>query len=188
MKKQDGELCSANTECTHGACSGRCCLGCTCTQPSAANVLKNTGFDKDTSGWAITGGTIAQMPFSDADACPYSGSLVATATGANLAELTQCVSAVALSGTFNFGTRMLAGQANASICGVRFFLSPDCTGDEIVDDELLGPVNSSEWQSPSPETAGPVPVTNAHSVLFFCEIGGTLYLDEPFISKIPATY
>src|SRR5215831_7969487 len=53
-KKSPGEPCTSAFECSSGLCGGRCCnpgVGCTCTQPSAANLIVNPGFDNALSGW-----------------------------------------------------------------------------------------------------------------------------------------
>ncbi|HVR64276.1 MAG TPA: hypothetical protein VMU50_20390 [Polyangia bacterium] len=181
-KKQEGELCSANVECTLGACSGRCCSGCTCTQPSPGNVLKNPGFDKDVSGWMVDTGTVYRET-SDSDGCPYSGSLATT--GAS--QVSQCVT-TPLDGTYNFGARILVVSGGA-VCGVRFYPAAGCQGDELVDDELNAAQPMSGWQAPAPESSPPtVQVSGANSVLFFCVTGDGVYIDQPYVTKIPGKY
>jgi hypothetical protein len=197
-KKADGALCSANGECIQGSCSGRCCLGCKCTQPSAANVLKNPGFDLDINGWTLLDATTNSTlrgtdwtQFSDEESCPYSGAIVVTLPAANTSGvLRQCASNLNLDGNYNFGIRGFVIGDGVAICGVRFYPSSDCSGSQLVDDELNA-IAGNAWQAPAPETSIPsVSVSGAHSVLFFCSVGGTssYYFDRAYVSKIPATY
>jgi hypothetical protein len=165
-------------------------LGCACTQPSTANVLKNPGFDHDVAGWDITAGSVSQSSV-DVENCPYSGALAVSVPAAQT-EVHQCVAHTPLSGTFNFGARILVVGDGSAICGVRFFPGDNCDGTEIVDDELNTTTAITDWQSPTPESGGPVAVTGANSVLFFCELLGvpptSIYLDQVFVSRIPYDY
>jgi hypothetical protein len=166
-------------------------LGCTCTQPSAANLLKNPGFDQDTSGWTVDMGRISLSSY-DADGCPYSGSLGFSFPASGEFNVAQCATDPGMSGSYNFGVRILVAGNGAATCGVRFFPGNNCDGVEVGDDELNGTTSISGWQSPASETAGPVPVTAANSVLFFCAVFGGptdgVYLDQAFVSQIPFNY
>ncbi|MDB4981970.1 MAG: Flagellar hook-length control protein FliK [Myxococcales bacterium] len=195
-KKEEGALCLAPTECANGSCSGRCCLGCKCTQPSPANLLKNPGFDKDSSGWtvvangtSIAGG--ASWSSADVERCPYSGALVVSISASlGSAEVDSCAKNLVLDGNFNFGVRAFVVGGGQAVCGVRFYASSDCSGNEIVDDEL-NPISGTDWQSPVPESSDPfVGVAGGHSVLFFCDLSGSsdYYFDQPYVSKMPFAY
>jgi hypothetical protein len=182
-KKTDGAVCADDIECLNGVCGGRCCAaGCSCTQPNSTNLLKNPGFDVDASGWTIDSGSLIRTS-GDAEGCPYSGSLFAVA-GPSFTQFSQCVPNVHLDGVFTFGIRMMDASA---ICGVRFYVGSNCDGDEVVDDELHGPMTVSFWQSPTPEAGDPnVPVSGANSVLFFCDGTGTF--DMAYVSLAPEQY
>ncbi len=182
-KKTDGTVCADDAECLNGVCGGRCCAaGCTCSQPNSTNLLKNPGFDTDTSGWTIDSGSLIRTS-GDAEGCPYSGSLFAVA-GPSFFQFSQCVPNVHLDGSYTFGIRMMDAEG---VCGVRFYVGSNCDGDEAGDDELNGPLPVSGWQSPTPETGYPnISVSGAESVLFFC--GGTGTFDMAYVSPAPSQY
>jgi hypothetical protein len=186
-KKPDGEVCSSASECLTGVCGGLCCAaGCNCPQPDPTNVLKNPGIDKDTSGWMVDVGTLSRS-LSDADLCPYSGSLLITNNTGQGSTLRQCVTNTPLEGTFDFGAKI---RSNGGIvCQVLFYSGFNCDGDEILDNETHG-TNGDEqvWESPSPE-GELAPISGANSVSFTCYVGGTeTYLDQLYVSKSPAAY
>jgi hypothetical protein len=196
QRKEDGQLCVGNNECVSNACSGRCCLGCKCTQPSSANLLRNPGFDKDPSGWTVSAnGTLiaggALWTSEDVERCPYSGALaVSVSTSLGSSELDSCAKNLVLDGNFNFGVRAFVVGDGSAVCGVRFYASTDCSGTELGDDEL-NPISGTDWQAPSPETTDPfISVSGGHSLLFFCNLSGAsdYYFDQPYVSKIPANY
>jgi hypothetical protein len=184
-KKTDGTVCAADTECLNGVCGGRCCAaGCSCTQPNPTNLLKNPGFDTDTSGWTIDAGAGTLVRVSaDAEGCLYSGAMLADIEK-SFSQFYQCVPNVHLDGLYTFGIKMMDASA---ICGVRFYAGVNCDGNEVIDDELNAPLSVSGWQSPASEGLGPnVSVSGANSVLFFCNGSGTF--DLAYISPAPAQY
>jgi hypothetical protein len=199
-KKADGEPCSSAMECAKGVCGGLCCAaGCTCTQPSPANVLKNSGIDKDTSGWTIDSGMLSRS-LSDAERCPYSGSLTTTIEAGGAARLvSQCVSNTPLSGTYNFGARVKTDRGTGGqniLCEVTFFSGFNCDADAVVDNETNATAAHLEvWEATTPESfPDGTPVSGANSVLFSCHLlsdpqAATDYsLDMLYVSKAPARF
>ena len=189
--KPDGEPCSAAAECAGGICGGRCYVaGCTCTLPSPANLLKDPGFDVDVSNWTTSTGTIMRALF-DAERCPYSGSLAATADSAQ--SVTQCVPNTPLFGDFVFGGAFRIDSNGPSapppICQSSFYSGFNCDADVIVTNETDPPAAGGTWRSIS----GVVPnVTGANSVAFNCYLGSTTgvtyYLDMLYLSKAPGGF
>jgi hypothetical protein len=142
-KKADGDLCSSGTQCTSGTCGGRCCAGgCTCTQPSTANIIKNAGFDRNLSGWSFSNAGIeAKFDAStDAEGCPFSGSVSAHMGIENVFDLEECLPVMANT-SYNFGGRAYlhvpppASADNASYfsCYLGFYSDANC-GTEVVGD------------------------------------------------------
>jgi hypothetical protein len=197
-KEADGNVCSSNSECATGVCGGLCCAaGCTCPQQSPGNILKNAGFDKDTSGWTMTGGTLSRS-LSDVDKCPYSGSLTTTVGvgESTTPEIDQCLTNTPISGTFNFGVKLRTDGAQGGVlCGVRYFPGFNCDGDEILDNETQGITAGTYWESTIPEAdVDGSPISGANSVLFFCLLGGDptrpteYFFDQFYVSKVPDRY
>lgn len=190
-KKPDGDPCSSAAECLTGVCGGRCCAaGCTCTLPSPGNVLKDPGIDVAVTNWTKNIGTISRS-LSDAERCPYSGSLAATADGAQ--TITQCVPNTVLVGDFNFGARFRFESNGAPpdppICQANFYSGFNCNGDLVVQNEAYTPTPAGSWQSVSSVVVG---VAGANSVAMTCYLfpstGVTYYLDMLYVSKAPAAF
>jgi hypothetical protein len=201
-KKAEGAVCSAAVECSSGVCGGRCCAsGCSCPQPSGANVLGNPGIDSGTTAWMISGGTLSRSVY-DANKCPYSGSLSTTLASGSSAFIQQCVPNVPLLGNFNFGadirmTSVTGLEAAAGVlCLVRFYTGLNCDADEVADNESLGlsGVGNVDWQPTVPESPGPLSIEGANSVLFYCQLSAdpnaatTFEFDRFYVSKEPATF
>ena len=189
--KPDGEPCSSAGECLTGVCGGRCCAaGCTCTLPSPANVLKDPGIDVGVTNWTKNVGTISRS-LSDAERCPYSGSLAATGSGAQ--TITQCVPNTPLVGDFNFGARFRFESNGAApdppICQANFYSGFNCDGDLVVQNEAYTPTPAGSWQSVSNVVSG---VAGANSVALTCYLfpstGVTYYLDMLYVSKAPGAF
>jgi hypothetical protein len=197
-KKPDGTPCSSSIECSMGTCGGLCCAaGCSCTQPTVANVLKNPGIDKDTAGWTIDSGTLSRS-LSDAERCPYSGSLITTiAAGGAERTVSQCVSNKPLAGNFNFGAHIqtIGGSGAGVICQAAFWSGFNCDGDTIVTNETVGLASTSGWQTPIPESSPDgTPVSGANSLRFSCylladpSVSTDFYLDMLYVAKVPNHY
>jgi hypothetical protein len=191
-QKADGQPCSAAAECATGVCGGRCCAaGCTCTLPSSANLLKDPGIDVDVSTWTTSIGTISRA-LTDAERCPYSGSLAANADGSEQV-ITQCVRNMPLVGDFNFGARFryetTGDSPQSPFCGVTFYSGFNCDGDIVSQNETDPPSNMGLWQSASGVLLG---VRGANSVAlavyWFPLSGATLYLDMLYLSRTPGGF
>jgi hypothetical protein len=194
-KKSDGELCLADTECATGTCGGRCCAaGCTCTQPSPSNLLKDPGFDGVISGWTVNAGALTRS-LLDVERCPYSGSLSTTipAGGAEL-SVERCVSNTPLRGDFNFGAKVqIAGGNIAAVpaCQIIFFSGFNCDADQIATNETDSTKPTTGWQD---LTASVPMVSGANSATFRCALIGdpavetTFYLDMVYVSRAPSLY
>ena len=189
--KPDGEPCSSAAECLTGVCGGRCCAaGCTCTLPSPANLLKDPGIDVAVTNWTTNIGTISRS-LSDAERCPYSGSLAATGAGAQ--TITQCVPNTALVGDFNFGARFRFESNGAPpdppVCQANFYSGFNCNGDLVLQNEAYTPTPAGSWQSVSSVVVG---VAGANSVAMTCYLfpstGVTYYLDMLYLSKAPGAF
>ncbi len=134
-RKINGEVCAGSSECTSGTCGGRCCASaCKCKQPGAANLVKNPGFDADSSKWEtflLDGGTRRDAwTNADAEGCPYSGSYRITAQNHDDLYLRQCV-ALPLGRVYRFGLRVRQNTRGNTIsiaeCKLYFKKSPtDC--------------------------------------------------------------
>src|SRR5262249_22304008 len=113
--------------------------GCTCTQPSSGNLVKNAGFDKDLASWTLDPGaaTFTWEPGTfmtgsdaagDADACPYSGSIYVSNGGNSTSQnFWQCV-AIATNTSYNFGARIATLSGGEASCSVDIYQGPGCTG------------------------------------------------------------
>jgi hypothetical protein len=194
-KKPDGELCLADSECSTGTCGGRCCAaGCTCSQPSIANLLKNPSVDRDTFAWAITGGTLAYS-LSDAERCPYSGSLMVVLPAmADEVTISQCVRSVPLKGDFNFGARVqTTGGSSAKViaCQLAVYSGFNCDAD-------LTNMNESDASRPNfgwdHLDASLAMISGANSFTFSCFLAAdpavetTFYIDMLYVTRTPGHY
>jgi hypothetical protein len=193
-KKLDGELCVSDSECATGTCGGRCCAaGCSCTQPSAANLLVNPGIDRDLNGWRISQNTLSRS-LSDAERCPYSGSLT-TVLPAGRDELTvdQCVSHVPLKGDFNFGARSntVNGSGYVVACQLAVYSGFNCDGDLILTNETDSSKPNFGWQQLDASLSM---ISGANSFDFSCylfadsQLDTTFYLDMLYVSRAPSRY
>lgn len=130
-KKAPGALCSTATECSSGLCGGRCCnpgQACTCTQPSAQNMLKNPGFDNDISGWNQEAGPggFSWQP-DDYEKCPFSGSAYISTPAGYSQRLWQCV-AISPHASYDFGVRYHTAEGAYAHCDVDIYPGANCTG------------------------------------------------------------
>jgi hypothetical protein len=171
-----------------------------CTQAGSANVLQNPGFDKDISGWTIDVGTLSRS-LTDAEKCPYSGSLTTTVDAGSSREISQCVRNTPLAGDYNFGVRINGGgvpngTSEASvICQVIFWSGFDCDADVVVTNETVTVRPGYPWQQTVPESSpAGTPVEGANSVSFTCILFGhpssqtEFFLDMFYIQKTPGRF
>jgi hypothetical protein len=89
------------------ACAGTCSVGkCACEPASAANLVRNGGFDTTTSDWQFGSKLALSRGTEDASSCSASGSLTLTYAqpGANFTpDIWQCIELASDQGTFNAG-------------------------------------------------------------------------------------
>ena len=186
--KTPSELCVADAECQSLHCGGRCCptgVSCSCPQPTAANILKNPGFDSGTSldPWTLdVGSDFGEWRKADATSCPYSGSIWLT----GMASFAQCVS-VHAPGAYKFGFSIENVNATSS-CVLEGYSSGDCSG-------LPTTLHSYDWlngvwSSLPDDVTIPVGTT---SVRVTCRTspavsGGGAYFDMGTLSPSPAGY
>jgi hypothetical protein len=189
-KKEDGEVCSSDSECAKGVCGGRCCAaGCNCTQPNPMNLLENPGIDTDTSGWSITAGTgVLSRSLSDAERCPYSGSLTITLpAGGDGVEIGQCVSNVPIKGDINFGAsvQIVGGDGEVVACQLVVYSGFNCDADEIGTNETAASKANLGWTQLGAALAM---VTGGNSFTLSCGLlpdqsaDTTFYLDMLYVS------
>ena len=194
-KKPDGEICLADSECSTGTCGGRCCAaGCTCTQPSPANLLKDPSFDRGISGWTVNAGALVRSP-SDAERCAYSGSLSITIpAGGAERSVERCIGNIPLRGDFNFGAKVLidgGNMASVPACQIIFFSGFNCDADQIATNETDSTRPTTGWQD---LTASLAMVSGANSATFRCALLGdpavetTFYFDMVYVSRAPSLY
>jgi hypothetical protein len=188
-KKADGQPCASATECAQGVCGGLCCAaGCTCTQPSPGNILKNAGFDKDTSGWMAESGSFSRS-LSDAQTCAYSGSLTTTVAPGGQNVVSECVSNTPLVGDFNFGAKIEASNSSAvAFCQVNFYSGFNCDADLVSQNETDLSTGSAGYFENN-TTTFPLMVFGSNSVKFSCyfqsvmSTESTFWLDMVYVSK-----
>jgi hypothetical protein len=125
-KQSDGTVCARDDQCRSRTCGGRCCpagLACMCPQPSATNLIPNSGFDADLSGWTVTpnDGSIIWVA-SDSLDCPFSGvARLSWVSGDNAPTISTCVP-VQGGWTYNLGIRFFG----AITCDINAHSSPNC--------------------------------------------------------------
>jgi hypothetical protein len=192
-KKPDGQPCASGAECAKGVCGGLCCVaGCTCAQQSPSNVIKNAGFDQDTSNWTADGGTFSRT-LSDYEQCPYSGAGSVTLDATGSSQVSQCVSNTPFNGTFNFGAAIEVTGTATVIGQASFFTGFNCDGDEVADNETNGLAATSGWQVPAPESSPDgLSVAHANSVKFSFYMNGNagtvVYVDQVFVAPVPTKF
>ncbi len=195
-----GQLCSSNVQCQSGTCSGRCCASgtpCTCTQPSTGNVIKNPGFDTNLSSWTVDPGaaSITWQPgtqldgngsYSDADACPYSGSAyIAEPDSADSQLIWQCVPIVAHT-MYNFGVRIATLSGAYAFCDVDAYQGPNCTGNttNVADFQWL----NVAWSSGQFPTTFDSSFYISAKVSCHVQMGGQFFVDEIYLTPAPGMY
>jgi hypothetical protein len=139
----DGHVCGMPNECASGVCGGRCCrttAACACTQPTAANLVRNPGFDNDTTGWAFgssigvfrwQNGTTA-LPgghLADAQSCAWSGTAVLDCDFEfdSCGRAYQCIE-IEQNASYAFGARVGSDARGETRCSVELHPGPGCVG------------------------------------------------------------
>jgi hypothetical protein len=192
-KKPDGEICSVDGECTTGTCGGRCCAaGCSCTQPNPTNLVVNPGIDGDASGWTVSGGALSRS-LSDAEKCPYSGSLTALVpAGAQGIVIGQCVANTPLRGDLNFGARVSSvGGGLVVACQLIVYSGFHCDADQVAMNETDSSKADFGWNQLDASLSM---ISGANSFEFQCSLEGdaqndtTFYVDMLYVSRAPNRY
>lgn len=191
-KKVNGTVCSRTEECASSVCGGRCCASlCACTQPNPGNLVQNSGFDLNLTGWTILRGNVTFEGNQDAETCPYSGSV--RMAGVDNPAIRQCV--VVNGQAYNVGMRFrITGRESNTgdsfwACGISWSPSEGCQGGGqhsmvTFEDRRDGWVQVEEV-APSP--------VGYKSVFIDCSFLSTSpvhvgYMDMVYVSPIPAKY
>jgi hypothetical protein len=191
-------------ECASGVCGGRCCrttAACSCTQPTSTNLVRNPGFDNDTSGWQhdadsgdwgtfrwqngpipLPGGHLA-----DAQNCAWSGTAVIDCTYEfdTCVQAWQCVE-IEQNASYSFGVRLGSDARGDMRCSVDMFSAPGCVGTS----EYVGYVSRTDtgW-SDSFQSLNFTSGANMSAKIRCDRTGlGTGTFDMAFLSKRPGGY
>jgi len=146
-KKTPGQTCSAASECTTTSCGGRCCstsAACTCPAQSTANLIANSGFDSNLTGWALDSASgPVKWVADDSDGCSLSGSVELSGFSNSPSKLlSQCVVVTPVT-SYKFGTRMAITRGTAQTTDVP----PHCDLDLYTDATCtVGMTNASDVQ------------------------------------------
>ena len=201
----DGHVCASATDCASGVCGGRCCpagTSCECTQPSAANLIQNPGFDTNTVGWILETGSAtvswrsgaavdADGVHGDAESCPYSGAahLTCPLEGADACQgIGQCIP-ISSQLDYNFGWRLRtpfgSDRLGNGYCAINIYTGAACSGTEtpILDD--LWP--NSVWSNPR---FGSFNAGVNVSARISCRVDdrGSMEFDMVYLSRAPGDY
>jgi hypothetical protein len=200
-KVTNGTLCSSNAQCTSGVCGGRCCAQtpCTCPQPSAGNVIKNPGFDKDLSGWTVDAGsaTINWQPgtfvtgngtAADGQSCDYSGAayIAGSDPASNSQNIWQCV-AIKTQTDYNFGVQQATLTGAYAHCALDLYPGPGCTGgnpNNVADIQWL----NVAWSLGTYPTMFNSGFDVSAKVYCYVEMGGAFFFDNIYITPQPGMY
>lgn len=200
-KEIPGTLCTANEQCQSNACSGRCCKAgtpCSCPQPSAGNLIKNPGFDKDLASWTVDAGpaTVSWQPgtyqsgngaFADANACAYSGAAYMSNSDPNVnsQNIWQCVP-IATNTDYDFGVQIATLSGAFVHCAADLYAGPSCTGGVTSE-------GSIDWINVGWST-GTFPITFNSSfnttakIYCYVEPGGSFFFDDIYLTPKPGLY
>jgi hypothetical protein len=175
-----GQKCSRPEQCTSSLCGGLCCkpgIPCKCTQPNAANVWLNPGFDKDAAGWTVADQAV--WTSIDAEDCPFSGSV---RSSVNEGYPQQSVS-VQGGVTYNFGASFNAFEVGATFrCDLTVSTqSASATASTSIGGTLATP---GKWENYSTSIAIAIDAVDAQVI---CEISGA-FVDKAFLTPEPGLY
>jgi len=192
----NGQICGGNSQCTSSICGGRCCPGpafCSCSQPSAANLVPNAGFDSGLPSWTVpsSSGTVSWTS-DDAEACPYSGaaSIVAGAlasdeAASNQSQLQSPCLGVSPSTSYNFGGKL----KGYGLCQVNLYQNSNCTAALAGGGGIPANNNPASWPS---NTNSAFSSGNAHSAIITCTGGSsaglTLHIDMIYLTPAPGSF
>lgn len=197
-----GALCTSAAQCQSGDCSGRCCASgnaCNCPQPSANNLVKNPGFDKDLSSWTIDSGpaTINWQPgtfmtgnqtYADGHDCPYSGAAYVSNPSAdqNSQLIWQCV-AIKAQTDYNFGVQQATLSGAYTHCTIDTYAGPGCTGgnpNNLGDSEWI----NVAWSSGDYPTMFNSGFYVSAKIACYVEPGGSFFFDNVYLTPSPGKY
>jgi hypothetical protein len=158
-----------------------------CPQPSVANVLQATAFDRDLSGWQVVAGDgTVSWSSDDAIGCPGSGSAQITLTGSTSPRLEQCAP-VQPDTIYNFGVRLRTTQGGDTHCTVAVYDKAACAGDS----EQRGRASwvNTAWSTIA--VGGPVitkPTSRSARVSCYVEEAKAMFIDAPYLTPSPWAY
>jgi hypothetical protein len=195
-----GTVCTADDQCDSAKCGGRCCKAgtpCTCPQPSAGNLIKNPGFDKDLSSWTVDPGAATIIwqagttkrsngGYADSNACAYSGSAyISEPDTSNSQQLWQCVP-ISTDTSYDFGSQQATLGGAYSHCSIDLYQGPACTGS-------VSPTADNLWLNVDWSLGGITKTFDSSfytSAKVYCYIegGGAFYIDDIYLTPDPGMY
>lgn len=198
-----GTLCTGDAQCQSNDCNGRCCAAnktCDCPQPSAANVVKNPGFDKDLSSWTFDPNGVATInwqpgtfmtgnqTYADGHDCPYSGAAYISNPSAdqNSQPLWQCV-ALKTQTDYNFDVQQATLSGAFTHCTLDMYQGPGCTGgnpNNVADASWI----NVAWSSGDYPTMFNSSFYVSAKISCYVEPGGSFFFDNIYITPSPGKY
>jgi hypothetical protein len=192
------DLYSSSNHC--GSCGHRCpggaCVagGCGCKAVSAANAVRNGGFDQDTTGWSVDDAGEIKVVRQDAADCPSSGALSVRLAKPELFSTTAIVCVPVQAGVaYDLGAWVKdPGPSLRTMVALRFH-STDCASTTG-----FGGVNNSGWdvvaQTPAewnrafePNIVAPAGSTHA-SITFGIIDREPVLIDYVFLTPSPGGF
>jgi hypothetical protein len=167
--------CATLGDCPAGyqACTSNACV---CRRKSANNLIPNSGFDTNVTGWSSQE-AMATWNGSDADACPASGSI--TAPDGDV--IVNCIQNVLPNTTYFFGYRYIQDQGGAINCVVTWATDTACQAGLSRFFIQSGVNPTTSWASAA-GTATSNPGTVSAQVL--CGVSGNVKLDQFYLNTV----
>ena len=206
-QKQNGALCANNDECSSFVCGGRCCpvnMPCSCTQPSAGNLLVNEGFDTGMSNWSDDPSGTAEVWTGtyDAESCAYSGSVGITVSASDISrgsgQIAECVIERLARGIQLRRTDHDQPEETPDLlsqCTLKFFTTTNCTGSSIatatVDPLAPDPPLTYNWYAFGDSLTAPAGTRSGSLECFFFNDDSSLvdlWLDMLYLSPAPTKF
>jgi hypothetical protein len=199
-KVTDGGLCTSNAQCASTLCGGRCCASqpCDCPQPSAGNVIKNPGFDKDLTSWNVEMGTTVinwqpgtfmtgNMTYADGHTCAYSGAAYISNPDPNnnSQRIWQCA-AISTQTDYNFAVQQATLSGAYTHCVLDLYAGPGCTGgfNTAADSEWI----NVGWSTNMYPTLVNSSFAVSAKVSCYVEPNGSFFVDNVYLTPAPGQY